>query len=605
MKSKFTLVALAISTMLVACNSNSGEAVVATTPGDTLVVTSNNRLVTFNRTNPGAVVSDSAVTGLGTTERIVGIDHRPRDNRVYLLTRDVQSNSGRLYTINPSTGAATPVGSGLGTPLQGESFGVDFNAQVDGLRVVSNTGQNLVVSPATGAVTVSATNLSQPNAGVATAYTNSFDATRAVRMFNLDTAANQLTRQGGAARAFNGGAIDTIAPLLDGNPTISNTASFDIDGFNNLGYAVMTVNGQRGFYEINIPFDATGTESPTSIPAPNAAVLLGSLAGVGDVVGMTLLPRGNSAPSVVALNNNPNNTQSLVTAPVRTPGEVRSTATITGLAAGESILSIDFRPFDRKIYGLTNQARVVTLDAATGVATPVVQLQITAGTAGAQAGQSLTDAIAAGKRIVIDFNTAVAAAATGDALRIIASTADGTSSNNYRIFGDRLAATGDNVGVINRQDVNLTVSGLTPAAFDLSAIAYANSFTRPARPAGAPARVVPAPRLIGADSSATNRLLELFSLPADPAQPNIAAGNYSGVKGLGATLAAGVAAKAGLDVFGGDNGLRVLAARQGTTGPFTLFNLDLEAGALQGEPLGTLGSGNTAPSNVVSIAITN
>ena len=36
--------------------------------------------------------------------------------------------------------------------LDGTEFGVDFNPQVDRLRVVSNSGQNLRLHPDTGAV---------------------------------------------------------------------------------------------------------------------------------------------------------------------------------------------------------------------------------------------------------------------------------------------------------------------------------------------------------------------------------------------------------------------------------------------------------------------
>ena len=58
-----------------------------------------------------------------------------------------------MYTIDPVTGAAVAIGAAPFTPaLDGTEFGVDFNPQVDRLRVVSNTGQNLRINPDTGAV---------------------------------------------------------------------------------------------------------------------------------------------------------------------------------------------------------------------------------------------------------------------------------------------------------------------------------------------------------------------------------------------------------------------------------------------------------------------
>jgi hypothetical protein len=44
---------------------------------------------------------------------------------------------------------------------------------------------------------------------------------------------------------------------------------------------------------------------------------------------------------------------------------------ITGLSAGESILGIDFRPIDSRLYALGSTSRVYTLDTLTGAATPV------------------------------------------------------------------------------------------------------------------------------------------------------------------------------------------------------------------------------------------
>ncbi len=51
------------------------------------------------------------------------------------------------------------------------------------------------------------------------------------------------------------------------------------------------------------------------------------------------------------------------------PGSLDDTLTISGLAAGESMLQIDFRPETEVLYGLTSNNRIATIDTGTGVAT--------------------------------------------------------------------------------------------------------------------------------------------------------------------------------------------------------------------------------------------
>jgi len=52
-----------------------------------------------------------------------------------------------------------------------------------------------------------------------------------------------------------------------------------------------------------------------------------------------------------------------------TPGTINSAVSITGLAAGENILGIDFRPANGALYGLGSTSRLYTINRTTGVAT--------------------------------------------------------------------------------------------------------------------------------------------------------------------------------------------------------------------------------------------
>lgn len=53
------------------------------------------------------------------------------------------------------------------------------------------------------------------------------------------------------------------------------------------------------------------------------------------------------------------------------PSFITNIQLIRGLQPGESILGIDFRPANRKLYGLGSSSRLYVIDAETGAATPV------------------------------------------------------------------------------------------------------------------------------------------------------------------------------------------------------------------------------------------
>jgi DNA-binding beta-propeller fold protein YncE len=53
------------------------------------------------------------------------------------------------------------------------------------------------------------------------------------------------------------------------------------------------------------------------------------------------------------------------------PATTLAMSVIRGLAPGESILGIDFRPANKKLYALGSTSRVYVVDPATGAATPI------------------------------------------------------------------------------------------------------------------------------------------------------------------------------------------------------------------------------------------
>lgn len=269
-------------------------------------LTANNQLIGFTLSNPNSVIS-TAITGLLSGERVVGIDYRVRPKAdavpsladkaglLYALT-----NLGNLYTINPSSGAAsnrralianptdTTDGNAAFTTLQGSSFAVDFNPVADRLRVVSNSGQNLRINVDDGQ-TITDLNLNGvEGASVsAAAYTNSFaDGTVSnTALFNLNSNGNQLLQQ----TVPNAGTLSLIGAL---NITLGLDDGFDIAGGDN-GLALAAVASTVGastLYSVNL---ATGVATPAVKVAgtANAAASLIGTASTPALIDLAILQK--------------------------------------------------------------------------------------------------------------------------------------------------------------------------------------------------------------------------------------------------------------------------------------------------------------------------
>ena len=86
-------------------------------------------------------------------------------------------------------------------------------------------------------------------------------------------------------------------------------------------------------------------------------------------LGLCMVHRAQ-AEQLVALGDAVTGGQFLATFDSATPN-VFSSATITGLATTEQLLSIDFRPFTGQLYGLSDQNAIYTIDPMSGSATQV------------------------------------------------------------------------------------------------------------------------------------------------------------------------------------------------------------------------------------------
>src|SRR6476660_551849 len=75
-------------------------------------LTVSNRLVFFDSSSPSSVAAYVSIIGLQSGEQVLGIDFRPLTGQIC-----ARCSPSRLHTLNPITGAATPVVDAPFTPL--------------------------------------------------------------------------------------------------------------------------------------------------------------------------------------------------------------------------------------------------------------------------------------------------------------------------------------------------------------------------------------------------------------------------------------------------------------------------------------------------------
>ncbi|MGH7517302.1 MAG: DUF4394 domain-containing protein [Gemmatimonadales bacterium] len=113
-------------------------------------VTLDNRLLLFGSENPGTIARTVNISGLPFLNRIVGLDFRPSNGKLYGV-----GNDSRVYTLDPATGVATPVSPTRFEPhifgFFDVHFGMGFDPVTERIRLIAaESGMNWSIGPDDG-----------------------------------------------------------------------------------------------------------------------------------------------------------------------------------------------------------------------------------------------------------------------------------------------------------------------------------------------------------------------------------------------------------------------------------------------------------------------
>jgi hypothetical protein len=299
-------------------------------------LTNSNQLLRFAAGAPGTVIGTPVtVTGLQPGETLVGIDFRPATGELFGM--GVAGALGRIYVINPVTGAAIQPG-GVGSfalpqsagVAAGGTYGFDFNPTVDRIRVVADSRDNFRLNPNNGAIAGADTALGVGAQISGAAYDRNFNGTAQTTLFAIDFNTDQLVLIGGAngTPSPNGG---TVTPVGSLGVNTGSAVGFDIAGdlpAPGSAYASLTVGATPNFYTINL---GTG-----------AATLVGAIGnGATPITDIAVAPGGVlrfATPTYTAIENS-----NLATITVNRTGGAFGAASVTvSTANGTAIAGADY-----------------------------------------------------------------------------------------------------------------------------------------------------------------------------------------------------------------------------------------------------------------------
>lgn len=422
-------------------------------------------LITINPTTGAALTTSPVqITGVATGQTLVGMDYRPNTGQLYTLGYDptLTANNARLYVLDPTTGTATPVGTAAITLALGNNptrIGFDFNPTVDRIRVEGGSGNtNYRLNPSTGgiAATDGTLNYAAPNAALtpsiaSVAYTNSYIGSTSTTLYALDAPGTASANNGflSVQNPPNNGTLTAPVTTMLGAFGIGDAVALNADvyynpstGLNEAYLTEVTVRNASGvsssnFYSLNLTTGAATLRGNT-IPATPLTPL--DIRDIAVVIAPPTQPALTGQLMYAVAGGN------LISFDSGNPTVVRSAVNFGGgIATGQVVVGMDFRPATGQLYALGYNAALTTANA------NIYTVNLTTGALTAVGTTPLTLSLGATTdRVGFDFNP------VADRIRVVS-----TTGTNYRL---------------NPTDGTLTATdGTLTSGPRISAAAYTNS----------------------------------------------------------------------------------------------------------------------------------
>ncbi|MBA3396668.1 MAG: DUF4394 domain-containing protein [Deltaproteobacteria bacterium] len=335
--------------------------------GDKFAVTSAGRLVHFASNEYGRLSLAVELSGLG-SQKIIGLDFRPADGKLYALT-----DGASIFTVDPMTGAASARSMLAADPadttnpftaLPGAELGIDFDPVTDRMRIVSKTGQNLRVDVDTGLVTTDAVINGTSMGYTALAHNNNIAPACRTTLYAIDIATNRfVTQTPNTGVAVGVGGLGFAATAVGGFDLVTGA-----DG-KNLAVALLTVDGVTGSYAIDLGSGKGMLQRVVGPLAPGETIV--SFAMPSLPASSPVTQREGEFFAVTA-------TEVLSFSPAALAKRCTSQP-INGLAAGEIVVSADVRPSNNVLYVLTRigtAGKLHRVDLLSGNLSPAVSISV-------------------------------------------------------------------------------------------------------------------------------------------------------------------------------------------------------------------------------------
>jgi hypothetical protein len=428
------------------------------------VLFSGNRLASFNTTVPTAMEAPVTLAGMLQGEELVAIARRPTNGFLYGVSVDGAGRTN-LYAIHPARGLATALWESLGyvtdngvtpNPIVGTRFGAHVSASSDVLRVINDTGQNFRFNLETGmrhdadALTANAQMDGSINGPSSRAdsmlYTDNLLGASSVALYAIDSAIDSMCM---ISSPLSGTLTDCV-PL---SRLVDAVFGFDIvPGINGatpgepvtsgMATAIIRLAGQTAERLATIDLtDGTVSAQTSPIASGIRSLALQSPPGIPmfalSLDGTRMLLFSSNDPATVVTRN------------------------ITGVAAGETMVALEFRAHTGRLFGLAvngtaNTGTLYNISQQNGTTTT----PLPSGIALVDDAGVTRDLPLASGGYAMDFNP------TSDRIRVVAS-----NDLNFRVS----PATG------LPSDANPNVAGLqadpniTPSSANVAEIAHTNA----------------------------------------------------------------------------------------------------------------------------------